>query len=237
MTAVPYTGSNRIRETATRNSWILFGGAYLAFVAGFVNTASLGYFHVPVSHMTGAITRLSIDTASLNFQDFLNIMYIVAGFLGGAVVSGAVIGSNSLRPSREYGWILGLEAASLVACVVFFNIDASSGLFFAAFACGLQNAMASTYLGLIIRTTHMTGIITDLGILIGHAVRHRRIKRWKIFFLSLVLFGFFAGGVAAFVAFRYLGVSSILVPAGMCLLATAGFFWLKPGVNRNTERS
>lgn len=227
---MPYSDHDKIRESASRDSWVLVGGAYLAFVAGFVNTASLGYFHVPVSHMTGAVTRLSIDMASLDFGDFLNIMSIVAGFLGGAIVSGWLIDSRRLNPSREYGWILGMEAAALAACVWMFNMNAATGLFFAAFACGLQNAMASTYLGLVIRTTHMTGILTDLGILVGQAIRRRRIRRWKIFFLSLVLSGFFAGGVVAFLAFRLFGVNSILIPSGMCLLAMAGFFRLRPGL-------
>jgi uncharacterized membrane protein YoaK (UPF0700 family) len=224
---MPYSDRDRIRESATADPLILFGGAYLAFVAGFVNTVSLGYFHVPVSHMTGAITRLSIDTAALNFHDFLNILFIFFGFLGGAAVSGAAIGSNNLKPSREYVWILVLEAASLGVCFFLFPYEVGGGLFFAAFACGLQNAMASTYLGLIIRTTHMTGIVTDLGILLGHALRHRHVRLWKISFLMLVLVGFFLGGISAFVTFRVVRFSAVLVPAAMCLAAAIGFYRLR----------
>lgn len=224
---MPYAEHDRIRESATADPLILFGGALLAFIAGFVNTVSLGYFHIPVSHMTGAVTRLSIDTASLNFHEFLNIAYILFGFLAGASLSGLIIGAKNLRPSREYVGILTLESLALVASFFLFHSAANTGLFFAALACGLQNAMASTYLGLIIRTTHMTGIVTDLGILIGHALRHRTVRLWKISFLLLVLAGFFSGGIAAFLSFKVLGFAAILVPAGLCLLSAGGLLWFK----------
>jgi uncharacterized membrane protein YoaK (UPF0700 family) len=221
---MPYSERDRIRESATAEPLILVGGAVLAFIAGFVNTVSLGYFHIPVSHMTGAVTRLSIDTASLNFREFLNIAYILSGFLAGASASGVIIGAGNSRPTWQYVLILTLESVALLVSYFLFHYTANMGLFFAALACGLQNAMASTYLGLIIRTTHMTGIVTDLGILIGHAVRHRTLRLWKISFLLLVLCGFFAGGITAFLSFRPLGFAAILIPAALCLLSAAGYY-------------
>jgi uncharacterized membrane protein YoaK (UPF0700 family) len=46
--------------------------------------------------------------------------------------------------------------------------------FWASAACGLQNAMVSTYSGAIIRTTHITGTVTDLGAMIGQYLRGHR---------------------------------------------------------------
>lgn len=40
-----------------------------------------------------------------------------------------------------------------------------------ALACGLQNALTSKYSGNVIRTTHLTGATTDLGIAFGHILR------------------------------------------------------------------
>jgi uncharacterized membrane protein YoaK (UPF0700 family) len=42
-------------------------------------------------------------------------------------------------------------------------------------ACGLQNAMATGYSGAVIRTTHVTGIVTALGIAVGLAARRERV--------------------------------------------------------------
>lgn len=45
--------------------WVFAGGATLAGVAGFINVCLLGFFHVPVSRMSGAVSRLGGDVASL----------------------------------------------------------------------------------------------------------------------------------------------------------------------------
>lgn len=224
---MPYSEEDRLLEFARVDPLILAGGVSLAFVAGYVNAVSLCYFHVPISHMTGAVTRLSIDMASLHFSEFINISYIVFGFLFGAVFSGVIIGARNLKQSVEYPILLAVESALLFASVALFQSKASPALFVVAFACGLQNAMASNYLGLIIRTTHMTGIVTDLGVLIGHALRHQRVKLWKIGFLLSILIGFFAGGLAGFSIFGRVNYYANFVPASMCLIGATGFYLLR----------
>ena len=87
--------------------------------------------------------------------------------------------------------------------------------------------MGSSYLGLIIRTTHLTGIVTDLGILIGHSIKYKKIRFWKIAFFSLVLAGFFSGGLIAVILFRYLSYSAILIPVCICALASLALYFLR----------
>jgi uncharacterized membrane protein YoaK (UPF0700 family) len=218
---------DRIQRFARIDPLIFLGGVCLAFVAGFVNSISLCYFHVPVSHMTGAVTRLSIDMAGFNFSELINLSYIVSGFLIGAIFSGTVIGARNFKPAIEYSFLMAVESALLFASVFLFKSKANSALFFVAFACGLQNAMASNYMGLIIRTTHVTGIVTDLGVLIGQALRHQRVRFWKIGFLVSILIGFFAGGLAGFSIFRWISFYANFVPAAMCLIGAAGFYALR----------
>lgn len=224
---MPYSEEDRLLEHAKVDPLILAGGAALAFVAGYVNAVSLCYFHVPISHMTGAVARLSIDIASLHVPDFINISYIITGFLLGAVFSGLIIGARNLKQSVEYPILLTVESILLFASIALFKSKASPALFVVAFACGLQNAMASTYLGLIIRTTHMTGIVTDLGVLIGHALRHRKVKLWKIGFLLSILIGFFVGGLAGFSIFGRVNYYANFVPACMCFIGAVGFYFLR----------
>jgi uncharacterized membrane protein YoaK (UPF0700 family) len=175
---MPYSEADPGGRPPTADPLFLLGGMSLAFVAGSVNTISLGYFHVPVSHMTGAVTRLSIDIGSS-----------ISFFL--------------------------------------FASKANFALFLVAFSCGLQNAMASNYMGLIIRTTHLTGIVTDLGVLIGQALKHRKPKAWKMAFLLSILLGFFAGGLSGFLAFGRIGYFAIFIPASMCLAGAIGFYFLR----------
>lgn len=83
--------------------------------------------------------------------------------------------------------------------------------------------MASSYNGLILRTTHVTGIFTDVGVMLGHWLRHRRIRLWKLLLLLSLLGGFFVGGVGGALAFRWVGAVALAVPAAMCLFAGAAY--------------
>jgi uncharacterized membrane protein YoaK (UPF0700 family) len=98
------------------------------------------------------------------------------------------------------------------------------GPMLAAAACGLQNAMSSSYCGLMIRTTHVSGVVTDLGVMLGHWLRHRRIVMWKLKFLVALLSSFGSGGfVGAFLDLIY-GPICLLLPAISCIVAGAIFF-------------
>lgn len=222
--SMPYSEHDRLRRLAQVDPLIWVGGISLAFTAGFVNSVSLCYFHVPVSHMTGAVSRLSIDMATLNFSEFIRISYIVLGFLCGAIFSGIAIGARSIRPTSEYPRLLLVESALLSASFFLFKSEANIALLFVAFSCGLQNAMASNYLGLIIRTTHVTGIVTDIGVLIGQALKHRQVKFWKIGFLLSILLGFFTGGLLGFALFEAIDYYSIFIPSLVCLLGAGTFY-------------
>jgi uncharacterized membrane protein YoaK (UPF0700 family) len=107
-------------------------------------------------------------------------------------------------------------------------------LFPLALACGLQNAMCTTWSGAVVRTTHFTGTITDTGLVIGHWLRNKlNLKEpnepetadtWKLlvfpfntnlthqlFFPMMV--GFVTGGFLGTMAFNYLDYWSLLFPA------------------------
>jgi uncharacterized membrane protein YoaK (UPF0700 family) len=94
-----------------------------------------------------------------------------------------------------------------------------------AMACGLQNAMTSSYCGLMIRTTHVTGMVTDLGVMLGHWLRHGQIEWWKWCFLSLVFLSFGTGGWLGAWANLHYGVGCLGIAAGA--FGAGGFiFWL-----------
>jgi uncharacterized membrane protein YoaK (UPF0700 family) len=224
---MPYRDNDRIKRYAGVDPLILLGGVVLTFIAGFVNTISLHYFHVPVSHMSGVVTKLSIDLASQDYKEFANLIYIFLGFFSGAILSGYVIGVRNIKPTHEYSFILFGEFVALLLSILLFRNGMNLGLSLVAFACGMQNAMASNYLGLIIRTTHVTGIVTDLGFLLGQSLKHRHIKTWKMFFLASLLAGFFLGGFFALISFKYFHFYALLIPAGFCLIASFAFYVLR----------
>jgi uncharacterized membrane protein YoaK (UPF0700 family) len=96
-------------------------------------------------------------------------------------------------------------------------------------ACGLQNAMSSSYCGLMIRTTHVTGIVTDIGVMAGHWIRHRQIETWKLGFLFLIVVSFGSGCWLGHLADVRFGPSCLALPAAAFIVAGAalGFAYHK----------
>lgn len=207
--------------------WIIAGGGIFTFIAGYVNAGLLSFFHVPVSHMSGAVSHLGIDLATGRFVDVKIILGIIMGFFIGAICSGLIIGGKQLIPGRRYGLVLVIEGFLLSLSAFFLMQHYRLGLSIAAMACGLQNAMASSYYGLVLRTTHVTGIVTDLGVLIGHWIRHKHIEFWKFVLLFVSLIGFFCGGVVGSYLALHIGLSCIIFASIGCYLSGIGYYFWK----------
>jgi uncharacterized membrane protein YoaK (UPF0700 family) len=224
---MPYSHPQPIdRQNALRQIPHLVPGAMaFAGMAGYINSVTLGFFRTPVSHMTGAVSYLGVDLAEGKIADATASLAIIVGFLLGGVVAGTLVGARKLLPGRRYGAALIGEAALLTAAVWLITHDHLLGLPLVAMACGLQNAMTSSYCGLMIRSTHVTGVVTDIGVMLGHWVRHRRAEKWKLWFLCAVFAAFGAGGwLGAWVDLQ-LGPESLAIPAAGCAIA-GGVVWI-----------
>ncbi len=223
---MPYSHPQPIdRKEAHRRIRHLYPGALaLAGTAGFVNSVVLGFFRTPVSHMTGAVSHLGLDLAEGRARDAWASATIIAGFVLGALSAGVLVGAWKLIPSRRYGIGLMLEGALLMLAACLVVLKHRAGLPIVAAACGLQNAMASSYCGLMIRTTHVTGIVTDIGVMLGHWIRHRQVEIWKLRFLTTLFLAFGTGGFLGAWANLRLGPGVLYVPAVGCTLA-GGIFW------------
>jgi len=203
---------------------ILAASALLAASAGFVNVVLLRAELTPVTHVTGAVSALSDDVGDADFAHGLRVLSIVASFILGAGVSGFIIGSDQVRFGRPYGVAMLVQGALLAVATGLLLRDLSAGVLLAAVSAGAQNAMASSYGGLIIRTTHVTGVATDLGFMLGVWARRRRVERWKLLHLGMLLASFFSGGVAGAVASVRYGVVALAVPSALALTLGAAYF-------------
>jgi len=218
---MPYSHPQWInRATALREVRHLLPGALLfAGLAGYVNAVAVGFFSTPVSHMTGAVSHLGVDVAEARGWDSLASFSIVLGFLAGAVAAGMTIGAKKLMPGRRYGVALICEGLLLGVATWLLLERHRLGLPLVAMACGLQNAMTSSYCGLLIRSTHITGTVTDIGVMLGHWIRHRRVEKWKLAFLSSVVGAFGVGGwLGASLDLRF-GPACLAVAASGCVVA------------------
>jgi uncharacterized membrane protein YoaK (UPF0700 family) len=87
------------------------------------------------------------------------------------------------------------------------------GLYFASAACGLQNAMVSTYSGTTLRTTHLSGIFTDLGIYLGQRLRGLDVDMLRIHVCLLVAGHFIFGAILGAYGFAHIQERVLLIPA------------------------
>ena len=204
--------------------WIWAGAWALAFVAGMVNVVGLlGFEHQAVTHLTGTTSMLAAALARLDGAAALHFAAILGSFVAGTVLSGFLIQDSTLQLGRRYGVALLLEAMLLAAAATLLKHDKLLGIHAASCACGLQNAMVSTYSGTVIRTTHLSGMFTDLGIFLGHRLRGLPVDRRRLRLCFLIISGFLCGGIGGAVAFRRLSYAALHIPAALAAMTALAY--------------
>lgn len=202
---------------------LLVAGLWLSMTAGFVNAVVLVWVGIPVSHMSGAVSHLSIDLAGQPQSMWLVVVSIMAGFMLGAIASGAIIGNRGFYLGGHYGVALIIESVLLLAAGVLGWRGQLLAVPLASMACGLQNAMAGSFRGLVLRTTHITGVVTDLGMILGQRLRRHPVSPYQTTMLTILLLGFIAGGLLGTVSGGWLGPVSIALPAGPCMIVGVSY--------------
>jgi uncharacterized membrane protein YoaK (UPF0700 family) len=196
--------------------WVWVGAGSLAFVAGIVNVVGyLGFEHQAITHLTGTTSLLGAALVQGDARAIGGLLGVVLAFVAGAMASGLIIQDSTVQLGRRYGVVLSIEALLLVLAVPLFERRMIAGALLAAAACGLQNAMASTYSGSLIRTSHVTGLFTDLGIALGHALRGMPIAKRRLALCALVICGFLAGGIAGAWLYSFFGYRTLYFPAAL----------------------
>ncbi|WP_108124775.1 YoaK family protein [Saccharospirillum mangrovi] len=199
--------------------WVEYGAFALALVAGCVNAiAVLGLDHQALSHLSGTATSLGAGLGRLPWNQSLHLLLILVSFFFGALVSGLLAGGGALKLGRQYETLLVLEALLLFGAMGLFDHGSHSGQYLASAACGMQNALATTYSGAVVRTTHVTGLFTDLGILLGSWWRGEPFDRRKCVLFILIIVGFISGGVVGAWLFPRFSFNALAAPASACLL-------------------
>lgn len=228
------TGTHRTRS-ANRQL-----GAVLAFVAGAVNAGGFLAVQRYTSHMTGVISGVADDLATGGFALALAGLVSLLAFVAGAACTALLVNwARQRQMHSKYALALLLEAGLLLLFgLVGAHLDTLAHLLvptavlLLCFIMGLQNAIVTKISQAEIRTTHMTGVVTDLGIELGRllywngttapdSVHFVRANRDKLFIHSLVLGLFFVGGLVGALAFKHFGFSATLPIALLLTLMAA----------------
>ena len=152
----------------------------LSWVAGYTNVIALVICGAVVSHATGNVTVFGQHFAGQRFAAAAFPALLVAGFFAGAVVSAFMTeGARRRGMASKYMLPMALEAlllSGMALAIDYYEFRQAdryeqahgavrywiAGL--SCFAMGLQNATITRISGAVVRTTHLTGVVTDLGL-------------------------------------------------------------------------
>tara|TARA_R110000744_G_scaffold372_10_gene1372 strand:+ start:15316 stop:15978 length:663 start_codon:yes stop_codon:yes gene_type:complete len=213
--------------------WVEYGSFILSLVAGLVNSVGLlGFKHQSISHLSGIATQFGTGIVNSTFIDVFHLLLILLSFLIGAAISGYFIRGGALKLGRNYSSLLYLEAVLLFGAIYFLTNDSLNGHYLASAACGLQNALATTYSGAVIRTTHVSGIFTDLGIMLGAKIRGEQFDKRKALLFMLIIVGFITGGILGAYLFILYKFYALIIPATICILLALAYSFYKAKVSQ-----
>jgi uncharacterized membrane protein YoaK (UPF0700 family) len=193
-------------------------GRYLAFVAGAANAGGFLMVRQYTSHMSGIVSAMADNVALGRLSLALAGLAAVVSFLIGAAGTAIMISwARDHELASEYALPLLVEAFMLIlfgfAGHDFVGRRVLGPVSLLCFTMGLQNAILTRVSGAVIRTTHLTGMVTDVGIKLGrmlYAVVKRtpvsnEIEMRKLTLLSSLIGLFFVGGVAGAFGFKHVG--------------------------------
>jgi uncharacterized membrane protein YoaK (UPF0700 family) len=207
----------------------------LSFLSGSVNAGGFMAVQRFVTHVTGFATLFGVEVAKDNLQGALGILSVPIYFLMGAMLSAYFIDRRYQQGKKpRYALVMSLVGVCLALAALggHFKLFGVFGetlnlkqdyslLVLLSLASGLQNAAISTASNGVVRTTHLTGPATDLGIGITRVLfRHQDPTKHELDKKNLLLKGssitsFIAGSVVGailFMKFEYLG---FLMPSGI----------------------
>jgi uncharacterized membrane protein YoaK (UPF0700 family) len=201
-------------------------GLALAFVAGATNAGGYLAVQMYTSHMTGVVSSMA-DNLALGHADLvLAALGALLSFIVGAATSALLVNYSRLHALHsQFALPLMVEACLLLVFgLLGARLSDIDGFFVSltvmllSFIMGLQNALITKLSNAEIRTTHITGIVTDIGIELGKFVYRNppaadaalRVlaNRERLALLSWLALAFFGGGVAGALGFKHVGYSA-----------------------------
>ncbi|QWD93237.1 DUF1275 domain-containing protein [Polynucleobacter asymbioticus] len=214
-------------------------GVYMAFVAGAVNAGGFLAIARYTSHMSGIVAGIGDDLALSRLLPVLGGLALLVAFVLGAMTT-AIIVSWGRRQAIHSQFALPLLVEAFLLLIFGFVGDHLSFYvpltvpaiaLLLCFVMGLQNAIVTKASSAEIRTTHMTGVITDIGIELGKLLywnksraanqqyfveaNRNRLKMHLALFLMFLL-----GGIIGAMSFKKFGFIAV-VPLSLSLMIIA----------------
>ncbi|MEO3402889.1 YoaK family protein [Mucilaginibacter sp. CAU 1740] len=219
-----------LRHTGERRSFAhnLRLAVLLCLNAGFINAAGFMAFAVLTTNVTGHAALLAVDLINGQWRAARMVGLWLVLFLAGAFVSSLYIGKVGREKSFAYTAPVVLIILILLSTAVYghgYRHTLPETECFAGsllFAMGMQNALVSMVSGSVVRTTHLTGMFTDLGIDLSGALLVRKnlnaAHQRRIWLRLAIIICFLLGGLAGGYTYLRLHFAAFYVPVGLLLI-------------------
>jgi uncharacterized membrane protein YoaK (UPF0700 family) len=196
----------------------------LGVTAGFVNAAGFLAFAVLTTNVTGHAALFAERIAMEDWKTARVVALWMFLFLAGAFISSLIVSWPGRN--QRYSYVIPI----LIETGVLFTVSlagsrydhslVSKELFAGSllFAMGMQNSLVSIVSGSVVRTTHLTGTFTDLGIELAQILQKTEdtaALKTKIKLRCAIIFFFLCGALAGAYLFRYFRFHALLVPVGI----------------------
>ncbi len=204
----------------------------MAFQAGIINIGGFMAVHRFVSHVTGFATFFGYEINQVDSKHAFGMLIVPLFFLLGCMVSAQLVDIR-LKLHKRPKYYITFGFIFFLLCTVFgMGITGYFGefgepllysrdytlLILLCFVCGIQNGTITTVSKSVIRTTHLTGVTTDLGIGIIRLLNRHSLKegvstelRPNLMRVGIILF-FIIGSVFGGYVFNRLGYGGFFVP-------------------------
>lgn len=210
------------RRTFTHNLRL---ASTLSFIAGIVNIAGVLSVATLTTNVTGHFAFFAEEIVLKNYSKAITILIYIFFFLFGAFTSNFLVEIASLKKPRiAHAFPMLLEVFILVFVGVSLDFNPNYIAYLLLFAMGLQNALVTNISQSVVRTTHLTGLFTDLGIELSQLffykkeVELKRLTRNISLRLSIIIF-FFIGCVLGGLLFETYKLKILLLAATTLLIA------------------
>ena len=212
------------RRTHSHNKNI---ASLLSFVAGIINVTGIVSINQLTTNVTGHFAYFVDELFQLNYTGgMIYFLYVLFFFLG-CFTSNILIELIS-KVSDRYVYIIPvfIEIIILSSIGIFGNylIDYLPNViaFSLLFAMGFQNALVTIISNAIVRTTHLTGLFTDLGIEVSQLFFYKgtqqkiKLKRTINLRMRIIIF-FFLGGLAGGLVYSRISFHGLFLPVTLLL--------------------
>lgn len=204
----------------------------LSGVAGIVNIVGVLELNMLTTNVTGHFAFFAEELVLKNYSMAFIYLFYIAVFLFGAFTSSLIIEwISKYKPQTSYIIPIIIEIVLLLSVGLSSFLPPkehhSIAIFLSAallFSMGLQNALVTRVSQSVVRTTHLTGLFTDLGIELSQLFFYRekleRLRLNKSIFLKLAIIScFFLGGIIGGFAYPYFELKILFFSVALLLFA------------------